>query len=225
MFVASSYDEHTISIFKDISLTSPFTTLQNVLVIIFRRTSRHGACHSYPRRADRCQIRPRLPAMADIHRKNTASNDSLTLTIARLEKFQYIATPRRKLVKYIWLRINLQEYDCLDCEVPETELMWNTNSDIITAALDDAFRKLSIWSSGEDHSFAQTISCGTKILRGGRQGVGIQNITTSTPHVVVRHAHSIHPRRQTPCLPLLATPHPIPSSPLQFPTLQPYPLP
>jgi hypothetical protein len=70
--------------------------------------------------------------------------------MANLGYFDCIATPRRKIVKYIWLRIELQEYECPDCQSPETDLETKINLDIITTTLTNAFRTLSIWNSVQD---------------------------------------------------------------------------
>lgn len=45
----------------------------------------------------------------------------LKLTVPRLGDFSDIATRKRSQIKYIWLCIEVQEYDCSNCENAGTE--------------------------------------------------------------------------------------------------------
>lgn len=80
----------------------------------------------------------------DVFEKHTFSR--LTLTARRLRSFHF-ATRRRDQVKYIWLCIELPEYDCSECEKYETAKY----AEGITIYVKDVMRKalfiLSTWKA------------------------------------------------------------------------------
>ena len=69
----------------------------------------------------------------------------LTLKSSRLRDFDKITKPRRQLVRYIWLCIELQEYSCPQCEHEETDLWHESNTNIIAHVLRQTFGILSSW--------------------------------------------------------------------------------
>lgn len=69
------------------------------------------------------------------------------LTPSRLADFASIIHRNRALVRYIWLCLELEEYDCAQC-VPgnlETLGVSNTDNTLIKTALQDLFSALSKW--------------------------------------------------------------------------------
>ena len=52
---------------------------------------------------------------------------------------------RRPLIRMLWLRIELLEYDCIDCDRRETDTQAHTNSVIFTQAIHDLFDVLVRW--------------------------------------------------------------------------------
>lgn len=70
----------------------------------------------------------------------------LKLTLPRLTAFKDIATPKRSYVEYFRLCIDLQEYDCSECERDETEIWWENNTEIVRDAIREAFGVLSKWN-------------------------------------------------------------------------------
>ncbi|RFU78610.1 hypothetical protein TARUN_3580 [Trichoderma arundinaceum] len=71
----------------------------------------------------------------------------ITLTVRRLTKFRNVTRRWRHLVKYIWLRIDLQEYDCPDCKSSPEPIWMERNMDIIRSAIHDALEILSTWEA------------------------------------------------------------------------------
>ena len=53
---------------------------------------------------------------------------------------------RRKLVNWIWLRVELQDYDCNRCSIQETSEEIQVNNSIFTNAIWTLFSLLSSWS-------------------------------------------------------------------------------
>ncbi|KAK3942762.1 hypothetical protein QBC46DRAFT_379369 [Diplogelasinospora grovesii] len=69
------------------------------------------------------------------------------LTSSRLADFGSIIHRNRALVRYVWLCLELREYDCAEC-APDDREMWglsNTDNIVITAAFQDLFSTLSAW--------------------------------------------------------------------------------
>lgn len=79
---------------------------------------------------------------ATIEQKNFSR---LKLTPSRLPEFGGMVHRQRGLVKYIWLCIELQEYDCSQCEVEETDPWHESNTAIISRAIQESFSVLSTW--------------------------------------------------------------------------------
>ena len=77
-----------------------------------------------------------------VERKNFSR---LKLTVPRIPKFSDIVCQRRRLVKYIWLCIELQEYDCSMCDEFETNEWYEINTTIITRVMTQLFSVLSSW--------------------------------------------------------------------------------
>ena len=69
----------------------------------------------------------------------------LVLTSSRLADFQDMVHRQRGLVKYIWLCIEIQEYDCSQCEADESDEHYDRNSAIIENAISQLFVVLSTW--------------------------------------------------------------------------------
>jgi len=71
----------------------------------------------------------------------------IKLTSSRLVDFGSIIHGNRALVRYVWLCLELQEYDCTKC-APEDPEIWgvsNTDNILITTAFRDLFSTLSAW--------------------------------------------------------------------------------
>lgn len=79
-----------------------------------------------------------------IEKRNFAQ---INLTPSRLADFGSIIHRNRALVRYIWLCLELQEYDCTLCAPHEPERMGisNTDNTLITTAFQDLFSTLSAW--------------------------------------------------------------------------------
>lgn len=74
----------------------------------------------------------------------------IKLTSSRVANFGLMVHRNRSLVRYIWLCLQLQEYDCAECEpqdVYPTALSYAENS-LITTAFQDLFSTLSVWEPG-----------------------------------------------------------------------------
>lgn len=72
----------------------------------------------------------------------------LSLTIPRLAYFNELPNRHRGHVKYIWLCIDLAEYDCSECNNcigPGTEARHDDNTEIIEDSIRSVFRTLSNW--------------------------------------------------------------------------------
>ncbi|KAL2066345.1 hypothetical protein VTL71DRAFT_2416 [Oculimacula yallundae] len=71
----------------------------------------------------------------------------IKLTSSRVADFATIIHRNRHLVRYIWLCLELQEYDCTGCEPKDPELwgLSHTENVMITAAFHDLFSALSLW--------------------------------------------------------------------------------
>ena len=69
----------------------------------------------------------------------------LKLTPSRLANFGSISRRQRKLVRYIRLCIEIQDYDCSQCREEEAHSWYATNNDIIKSAIRDLFIVLSTW--------------------------------------------------------------------------------
>lgn len=71
----------------------------------------------------------------------------IKLTSSRLANFGSMLHRNRSLVRYIWLCLELQEYDCAECE-PRDPASWglsNAENVLITTAFQDLFSTLSAW--------------------------------------------------------------------------------
>lgn len=69
----------------------------------------------------------------------------LKLTPSRLANFNNMTHRNRSVIKYIWFCIELQEYDCSQCEEAETDAWWESNTEIIKEAFRRLFSILSTW--------------------------------------------------------------------------------
>jgi hypothetical protein len=71
----------------------------------------------------------------------------IKLTSSRLANFGLMVRRNRSLVRYIWLCLELQEYNCTECEPQYPELWGLSNADntLITTAFLDLFSALSVW--------------------------------------------------------------------------------
>lgn len=69
----------------------------------------------------------------------------LKLTLSRLPEFRDMVHRQRRLVKYIWLCIELQQYDCSQCETEETDSWHESNTIIIERAFRELLSYLSTW--------------------------------------------------------------------------------
>ncbi|KAJ6104342.1 hypothetical protein N7523_010662 [Penicillium sp. IBT 18751x] len=69
------------------------------------------------------------------------------LTLSRLADFGQMIHRNQTLVRYIWLCLELQEYDCTQCSPHGLEMMGisNTDNTLITTAFQDLFSTLSTW--------------------------------------------------------------------------------
>ncbi|KAK2033461.1 hypothetical protein LX32DRAFT_704998 [Colletotrichum zoysiae] len=71
----------------------------------------------------------------------------IKVTPSRLANFDSMTHRNQALVSYIWLSLELQEYDCTEC-APEDQATWGvseTDNSIIITALQDLFSSLSTW--------------------------------------------------------------------------------
>ncbi|TVY57262.1 hypothetical protein LCER1_G002820 [Lachnellula cervina] len=71
----------------------------------------------------------------------------IKLTSSRIADFGSMVHRNRSLVRYIWLCLELQEYDCTECETQDTDswLLSNEDNTLITTAFSDLFSTLSVW--------------------------------------------------------------------------------
>ncbi|KAJ5297432.1 hypothetical protein N7508_007681 [Penicillium antarcticum] len=71
----------------------------------------------------------------------------INLTLSRLADFGPMIHRNRALVRYIWLCLELQEYDCTQCSPHGLEMMGisSTDNTLITTAFQDLFSMLSTW--------------------------------------------------------------------------------
>ncbi|KAJ5606396.1 hypothetical protein N7510_009177 [Penicillium lagena] len=71
----------------------------------------------------------------------------INITLSRLADFGSIIHRNRALVRYIWLCLELEEYDCTRCALQYPEIMGisNTDNTLITTALQDLFSTLNTW--------------------------------------------------------------------------------
>ena len=74
----------------------------------------------------------------------------IKLTSSRLANFGLMTHRNRSLVRYIWFCLELQEYNCTECDPQEMESMGLSNADntLITTAFQDLFSSLSTWEPG-----------------------------------------------------------------------------
>ncbi|KIN03080.1 hypothetical protein OIDMADRAFT_52887 [Oidiodendron maius Zn] len=77
-----------------------------------------------------------------IERHNSAR---IKLTTSRLVDFGSIIHRNRALVRYVWLCLELQEYDCTECAPKRQEPISDTDNIMITTAFQDLFSTLSAW--------------------------------------------------------------------------------
>ncbi|KAM4054386.1 hypothetical protein HRG_014879 [Hirsutella rhossiliensis] len=76
----------------------------------------------------------------------------IRLTPSRLADFGSTVHRNRALVGYIWLCLELQEYDCTEC-APQDPAVWgvsNKDNILITTAFQDLFSALSTWEPNGD---------------------------------------------------------------------------
>ena len=71
----------------------------------------------------------------------------IKLTSSRVADFGSMVRRNRTLVRYIWLCLELQEYNCTECEPQDPELwgLSNAENTLITTAFQDLFSTLSVW--------------------------------------------------------------------------------
>lgn len=71
----------------------------------------------------------------------------IKLTSSRLADFGSIVHRNRTLVRYIWLCLELQEYDCTECANtdPEKFGLSKTDNVLITTSSQSLFSTLSVW--------------------------------------------------------------------------------
>ena len=71
----------------------------------------------------------------------------IKLTSSRLADLGSMVHRNRSLVRYIWLCLELQEYDCAGCAPPDPESWGLSKADntLITTAFQDLFSTLSVW--------------------------------------------------------------------------------
>ncbi|RYP45291.1 hypothetical protein DL768_008331 [Monosporascus sp. mg162] len=71
----------------------------------------------------------------------------IKLTSSRLANFDSMIHRNRSLVRYIWLCLELQEYNCPECDPqdPESEGLSNADNTLITTAFLNLFSSLSTW--------------------------------------------------------------------------------
>ena len=71
----------------------------------------------------------------------------IKLTSSRVADFGSMVHRNRSLVRYIWLCLELQEYNCTECEPqgPESWGLSNAENALITTAFLDLFSTLSVW--------------------------------------------------------------------------------
>ncbi|KAH9215894.1 hypothetical protein DL95DRAFT_445690 [Leptodontidium sp. 2 PMI_412] len=75
----------------------------------------------------------------------------IKLTSSRVPYFASIVHRNRHLVRYIWLCLELQEYNCTRCEPQDPELWGLSHEDnvLIATALQDLFSALSVWEPAD----------------------------------------------------------------------------
>ena len=69
----------------------------------------------------------------------------IKLTTSRLVDFGSIIHRNRALVRYVWLCLELQEYDCTECAPKLLGSISDTDNTMITTAFQDLFSTLSAW--------------------------------------------------------------------------------
>jgi hypothetical protein len=76
----------------------------------------------------------------------------ISLTLSRLADFGAMTHRNQALVRYIWLCVELEEYDCTLCAPRELGLMGISNTDNIrvTKAFQDLFSTLSTWEQNSN---------------------------------------------------------------------------
>ncbi|WXC46157.1 hypothetical protein QX201_005847 [Fusarium graminearum] len=78
----------------------------------------------------------------------------ISLTVPRLmdPKSRDILSRKRDLIRYIWFRIELKDYDCIRCGNEDSDLdgLGDVNNQFITDALEGLFTMLSVWEPRGD---------------------------------------------------------------------------
>jgi hypothetical protein len=71
----------------------------------------------------------------------------IKLTSSRVADFGPMVHRNRSLVRYIWFCLELQEYNCTECEPHDPDLIGLSNADnvLITTAFQNLFSTLSVW--------------------------------------------------------------------------------
>ncbi|TGO82992.1 hypothetical protein BPOR_0722g00080 [Botrytis porri] len=74
----------------------------------------------------------------------------IKLTPARLADFGQMLHRNRSLVRYIWLCLELKEYDCTECDAQDPELysISNVDNTLIATSIQNLFTTLSVWEPG-----------------------------------------------------------------------------
>ncbi|KYK59093.1 hypothetical protein DCS_00221 [Drechmeria coniospora] len=74
----------------------------------------------------------------------------IKLTPSRLANFGSMVHRNRSLVRYIWLCLELEKYDCTQCDFPFSRGMSNADNTMIITAFQDLFSHLSAWEPDGD---------------------------------------------------------------------------
>ncbi|KAF5588407.1 PRANC domain-containing protein [Fusarium pseudocircinatum] len=76
----------------------------------------------------------------------------ISLTVLRLMESRDILFRKRNLIRYIWFRIELKEYDCIQCcnEDPDLWGLDNIDNQLIIDAFEGLFTMLSAWEPRGD---------------------------------------------------------------------------
>lgn len=81
----------------------------------------------------------------------------LVLNQSQVAKFDRVVQRHRKrIVKHIWLRIELSKYDCRFCKKQERKLHADRNNHIFTKAVWEILNALSSWERGGPDGFGDT---------------------------------------------------------------------
>lgn len=71
----------------------------------------------------------------------------IRLTTRRLDEFRYMPKERQRLVKYLWMCIELQDYDCSECKWSESSASNHRHATIIEHTIRNLFGILTTWGN------------------------------------------------------------------------------